>query len=940
MFVARCSLFVDMTSFYTLDSAPPGDLFGSQIESVSGGYLNVPVGEESVSLDVIWLRRVRGSGSASSIEPDETFESVFEQEPEDVLWWQVRDAADSGGGGGLDLTLTSASPDRDFITGEVLDSSVLEAVPDAVKYAIDRADALVGDNNTIPPSSAVWVVGIGESGDIAGLADQWSANSLGETNLIPNTYLWQFPSNALSASELQAQLKAIDVIEFAYPLALPEAVEEAKREGDFGDLEEIWGLAGRGGTGFSGIEPDASFEAVLARETLSLDAIWGRRSPRGTGFSGIEPDAVFETLSLEGTWGRRSGRGGYFRGIEPDASFDTVLGGEILSLEEIWGRRTPSRAGASGIEPDESFDAVDRDFLTGEEGSPLLLNKGGTDENLLVSPLLRGTEGGSSYNDRLLDRSPQEGEKVTIAIVDDGLEYTHPDLLPNYDPALSLDVNEGDILYRNYDRDPAPFFEDAIFAADLESPLVLAAGESISVPVTVELTGTIAAVAPAIDSPNLAALQVSVNREEERDRVWNITIENTGNTEGAIDGVALVVDAENAHGTAVAGTIVGTGNGEIAVSGVAPDATLAGIRLTAADVGDLQIADALYAAVSPEIDIFNNSWKPPALWSGGLSLMALHRGVTEGRDGLGNIYVFGSGNDWFPDEGYAENLNYNSLASSRYSIAVGAVTAEGMKAPYSQEGAALLVSAPVGDKNAPRLTTDLTGTAGKNRDGTGEFGANLANLDYTNDFDGTSAAAPVVSGTVARMLAANPDLTWRDVQHILVETSDRALIRDRDPGWAGSNGEIQHSHKYGFGVVDPEAAVQTAIDWVNVAPEVRVKTEAIEVDRPLPDGGEAVADSVTVTENIAVETVEVAIDARHSFRGDLEIELTSPSGVKSVLVAPLDDGGDDIRNWVFSSVRHWGESSAGEWTLAVRDTQSGEVGTWKSWALNLYGTKG
>jgi len=107
-----------VTSFYTLNSAPPGDLFGSQIETISGGYLNVPVGEESVSLGVIWGRPVRGSGGASGIEPDETFEAVFEQEPEDVLWWQVRDAADSGGGGGLDLTLTSASPD-----GSVFDLS-------------------------------------------------------------------------------------------------------------------------------------------------------------------------------------------------------------------------------------------------------------------------------------------------------------------------------------------------------------------------------------------------------------------------------------------------------------------------------------------------------------------------------------------------------------------------------------------------------------------------------------------------------------------------------------------------------------------------------------------------------------------------------------------------------------------------------------------------
>ncbi|MCH7751526.1 MAG: S8 family serine peptidase, partial [Planctomycetes bacterium] len=73
------------------------------------------------------------------------------------------------------------------------------------------------------------------------------------------------------------------------------------------------------------------------------------------------------------------------------------------------------------------------------------------------------------------------------------------------------------------------------------------------------------------------------------------------------------------------------------------------------------------------------------------------------------------------------------------------------------------------------VTTDLTGEFGFNvSDNTGfplgdrDF---LEDIDYTSRFNGTSASAPIVSGVIALMLQANPNLTWRDVQEILVRSS-------------------------------------------------------------------------------------------------------------------------------------------------------------------------
>ena len=55
-------------------------------------------------------------------------------------------------------------------------------------------------------------------------------------------------------------------------------------------------------------------------------------------------------------------------------------------------------------------------------------------------------------------------------------------------------------------------------------------------------------------------------------------------------------------------------------------------------------------------------------------------------------------------------------------------------------------------------------------------------------------------------------------------------------------------------------------------------------------------------------------------RGDLRIELLSPSGTRSILLPYRDS---DVfpgmyQNWPFMSVHFWGENPAGQWTLTVR----------------------
>ena len=108
----------------------------------------------------------------------------------------------------------------------------------------------------------------------------------------------------------------------------------------------------------------------------------------------------------------------------------------------------------------------------------------------------------------------------------------------------------------------------------------------------------------------------------------------------------------------------------------------------------------------------------------------------------------------------------------------------------------VLICAPSDGAGADIVTTDLLGRAGQSL------------LDYTTGFGGTSASAPLVTGVIALMLEANPSLTWRDVQHILVRT---AVKNDPlDDGWSYNAAGYHVNHKFGFGRVDAAAAVNLA----------------------------------------------------------------------------------------------------------------------------------
>jgi proprotein convertase subtilisin/kexin type 2 len=407
----------------------------------------------------------------------------------------------------------------------------------------------------------------------------------------------------------------------------------------------------------------------------------------------------------------------------------------------------------------------------------------------------------------------------------------------------------------------------------------------------------------------------------------------------------------SAHGTACAGLIAGTGWNGFGVRGVAPFTKVAGYNVFPF-TKDSYFLDAL----GEDPDIFSNSWgySSIALVSNPPLVSVLESQAGAGRGGKGTVFVFAAGNDRGTLALYGlkiGNANNSDILNNPYVITVAAVNADGRYSSYSNFGSNILVSAPGGEfgiDDPAIVTTDLTGlTYGLDSWGfADEFRGGIRfdvpgneEGDYTNYMNGTSAATPIVSGVAALMLDANPDLTYRDVQYILATT---AWKNDPTNGeWTTNDAGYDINQNYGFGLVDAEAAVATAATFTTLPSLVVTAKQTKNPNVSIPDNSAAgIASTINVSDSLSVEHVDVWVSIPdHTWPGDLDIRLISPSGTESRLAYGgagyyVDNTYD---NWRFSTVRCLDEDASGTWTLEVRDLASNDIGTLTSWSLQIRG---
>ncbi len=431
------------------------------------------------------------------------------------------------------------------------------------------------------------------------------------------------------------------------------------------------------------------------------------------------------------------------------------------------------------------------------------------------------------------------------------------------------------------------------------------------------------------------------------------------------------------HATLVAGVIVAANDGQGAV-GVAYGATLSSVALPD------DLADSLGNLMTwSDYDVVNNSWtSSPAFGDSFLASpdyeQAYINAVSNGRGGLGTILVFAGGNDR-ADGRTTQDLNETN---SLFGITVGGINATTdlgslviSGQPFSEPGSSILVSAP-----ANNITSD--GITAVNDFGQ-VFGAD------TQTAAGTSFATPIVSGVVALMLQANPNLGYRDIQQILAYSADKVndpTSTTVDPynywttngadNWNG--GGLHYSLDYGYGEVDARAAVRLAETWQNQETQANLvqsatKTPAVEqlatsvsaVLKTNPDGTvgldhynygygyfsvaagvsgmtlEHVAVTVDLDlTNVALANTEIvlgrlAASQPYNLWGNIDAPIYSITDQSVILYGETANPGDIIteadghQHLVFSydTVQYMGENSNAPygWALALVNTATGQA---------------
>ncbi|KAL1137834.1 hypothetical protein AAG570_009530, partial [Ranatra chinensis] len=286
--------------------------------------------------------------------------------------------------------------------------------------------------------------------------------------------------------------------------------------------------------------------------------------------------------------------------------------------------------------------------------------------------------------------------------------------------------------------------------------------------------------------------------------------------------------------------------------------------------------------------------------------------LLQGRRGKGSIFVWASGNGGR----HTDSCNCDGYTNSIYTLSISSATQAGYKPWYLEECSSTIA------------TTYSSGTLGRDK--------SVASVDMdpklrpdricTTEHTGTSASAPLAAGMVALALEANPELTWRDVQHIVVMAAKSAPL-EKEAGWTTNGANRKVSHKFGFGLMDGGKMVTLAEQWTTVPPQRVCKTPEILEERFIESSFQSVLNVSTdatgcsggTKEVVFLEHVQCKLTLSFLPRGNLRVVLTSPRGTPSTLLLqrPRDVLSSNFDGWPFLSVHFWGEDPRGTWTLSI-----------------------
>lgn len=387
------------------------------------------------------------------------------------------------------------------------------------------------------------------------------------------------------------------------------------------------------------------------------------------------------------------------------------------------------------------------------------------------------------------------------------------------------------------------------------------------------------------------------------------------------------------HGTKCAGVIAAKPNDKICGVGIAYSSQFACIRALDGPITDLTESEALLYNLN-SVDVLTASWGPPdrGTYMDGphhYTAKVMKDGVENGRNGSGVVYIWAAGNGNYQ----GDFCSFDGYVNSIYTIPIGSLTHIGEKSYYSEECSATFVSAFTGAgsyifEDNPKDLFDLP-----NRIVTTSL-----HHECDENFQGTSASAPVGAGCAVLILNSNPRLTWRDVQHVMANSARISSIADQDK-WTINGAGYHVSPHYGFGALDCSTAIGYAQLWKNVGDQRKCVIKSFDDGVIIEDESNRKfvfktdkCNSITKLEHVVLQ-----VNMTTENRGGIKMTLISPAGTISVLMPfRKKDKANSTITFGFLTVMTWGENPMGNWTLYVTANDSKIELT--NFELQLYGT--
>ncbi|MFI8418931.1 S8 family serine peptidase [Streptomyces sp. NPDC085479] len=369
------------------------------------------------------------------------------------------------------------------------------------------------------------------------------------------------------------------------------------------------------------------------------------------------------------------------------------------------------------------------------------------------------------------------------------------------------------------------------------------------------------------------------------------------------------------HGTHVAGTIGAVTNNSKGIAGIAYGAKVQHVRVLGKCGGSSSdIADAITWASGGTVSGIPANATPAKVINlslGGASSTcpSVYQNAINGAVSRGTTVVVAAGNS---------NANTSGFTPANCSnvITVASTSREGNRSFYSNYGALVDVSAPGGET---RRATDTPGTVTTPQNGihsTLNSGTTTQSAENYKPYQGTSMAAPHIAGLAALLKSAKSTLTPAQI-----ETAIKGNARPL-PGTCSGG--------CGTGIADAAKTVDAVTGTTQPGTPFTNSTDV------------TISDNTTVSSSIAVTgrtgnapaALKVDVDIKHTWRGDLVVDLVAPDGtVRNLKASSSSDSADNVL--ATYTVDASSEVANGTWKLQVRDVASGDTGYIDSWSLTF-----